>query len=209
MRWKAVIFDLGGVVLGSPLEAIARFEERQGLPAQFVNRQVAAGGSDGAWARLERGQLGLDDFFAAFEAECAAAGHRIDARALFAAMREAAAPRDPMLRALARIRASGLRAGALTNNWAGDGEPTAPLRGHFDVFVESSVEGLRKPDPRIYRLACARLGVEPAASVFLDDIGRNLKAARALGMHTIRVRDPDAALAELEGVIGVPLRQSA
>ena len=78
------------------------------------------------------------------------------------------------------------------------------LRELFDVFIESSVEGMRKPDPRIYELACSRLGVVPGESVFLDDIGANLKPARRLGFTTIKVDEPGAALAELASVLGFP-----
>jgi putative hydrolase of the HAD superfamily len=76
----------------------------------------------------------------------------------------------------------------------------------FDVVVESSKVGVRKPDPRFYELACEALGIEPAEAVFLDDLGVNLKPARAMGMTTIKVLDPDTALAELESVVGFPLR---
>ena len=75
----------------------------------------------------------------------------------------------------------------------------------FDVVVESSRAGVRKPDPAIYRLVCDELGVEPAEAVFLDDLGINLKPARALGMTTIKVVDPAGALAQLEAVVGFPL----
>jgi putative hydrolase of the HAD superfamily len=81
----------------------------------------------------------------------------------------------------------------------------ADLRPHFDVFLESAVVGLRKPDPRIYSLVCERLGVPPARTVFLDDIGRNLKPARALGMTTIKVDDPEQALRELGALLGLEL----
>lgn len=194
-------------MLGSPLRAIARYEQERDLPAGFVNRQVAAAGGSGAWARLERGELAMEAFYAAFEAECAAAGGPLCARTLFARMAEAAAPQPAMLSAIARIRESGLRTAALTNNWRTEGEPsTRALEPHFDVFVESSVVGLRKPDPRIYQLVCERLHVAPDEAVFLDDIGGNLKAARALGMTTIKVEAVDPALRTLEDVLGIPLR---
>ncbi len=77
--------------------------------------------------------------------------------------------------------------------------------GLFDELIESSVEGCRKPEPRIYEIACERLGVEPAACVFLDDLGINLKPARAMGMTTIKVVHPDEAIADLESVLGIPL----
>jgi len=114
-----------------------------------------------------------------------------------------------MLAAIRRIRERGLRVAALTNNWVAEGRrPADGLRAHFDVFVESAVVGLRKPDPRIYELVCRQLAVAPARTVFLDDIGRNLKPARALGMMTIKVDDPAHALRELEAVLGFAVRSA-
>jgi putative hydrolase of the HAD superfamily len=205
MKFQAVIFDLGGVVLDSPLHAIAAYERERRIPAGFVNRLVVANGPGGAWSRLERGELSLEAFFPAFEREGTLAGVAFDARALMERIGESSAPRPAMLAAIRRIRERGLKAAALTNNWSGDGDGTGALRPHFDVFVESSTLGLRKPDPRIYRHACDELGVEPASAVFLD-IGRNLKAARRLGMATIKVEDPAEALAALEEALGFALR---
>jgi putative hydrolase of the HAD superfamily len=204
--FRAVIFDLGGVVLDSPLHAIARFERDCGLPAGLVNRVVVETGPGGAWSRLERGELGVGAFAPLFERECAEAGHPVDALAMMARIAEAAAPRPAMLAALRTLRVSGFALAALTNNWEAEGGRTGArddLRALFDAFVESAVVGLRKPDPRIYGLACDALGVRPAESVFLDDIGRNLKAARELGMATIKVDEPGAALAELERTLGL------
>lgn len=201
---RAVIFDLGGVVLDSPLQAIARYERDAGVPSGHVNRVVVETGPGGAWSRLERGELPLEAFVAAFERECAAAGHAISARAMMERIAQASAPRPAMVRAISALRELGFGVAALTNNWEGDGTARGAmdeLRARFDAFVESSVVGLRKPDPRIYRVACDALGVQPREAVFLDDIGRNLKAARALGMATIKVDDPAAALRELERVL--------
>jgi putative hydrolase of the HAD superfamily len=209
MSIRAVIFDLGGVVLGSPLHAIRDYEAELGIPEGFVNRVVVDTAPGGAWSRLERGELAMTGFFDAFEAECAARGHRLSARTMMERIGESAAPRPAMLEALRRLRDAGFGLAALTNNWASeDGARSnagADLRPHFDVFVESAVEGLRKPDPRIYHLVCRRLEVSPRHAVFLDDIGRNLKPARELGMTTIRVLEPTRALAELSNVLGVTL----
>jgi epoxide hydrolase-like predicted phosphatase len=206
---RAVIFDLGGVILGSPLHAIARIERELDITAGFINGVVVDTGRDGAWARLERGELPMEAFFEAFEADCAAAGGRLSARALMERIGEAAAPRPQMLEAVRRIRAHGLRAAALTNNWPGDEDRQNELKTHFDAFVESSVIGLRKPDPRIYHHTCAEIDVRPDQAVFLDDIGSNLKAARALGMTTIKVDDPDTALRDLETVLELNLLDRA
>jgi epoxide hydrolase-like predicted phosphatase len=200
-----VLFDLGGVVVGSPLQAIAAYESECGLPPSSINRVVVATAPNGAWSRLERGELTLKPFYREFEADCAAAGLRISARELMQRVAAATTPRPAMLEAIRRIRSRGLKAGAITNNWIAEDEGTRVLRPHFDVFIESAVVGLRKPDPRIFHLACEEIGVPPQQAVFLDDIGLNLKAARALGMTTIKVEEPRAALEQLEVVLGFSL----
>lgn len=209
-RRSAVLFDLGGVVLGSPLQAIRAYEAELGLARNAINRVAAATAPHGAWSRLERGEFELDAFYPAFEADCRRAGLEIDARAMMDRMAAASAPRPAMLAAIERLRAADLRVGALTNNWAhsedaGRSDGTRALADRFDVFVESSVEGLRKPDPAIYRLACERLAAPPDRVVFLDDIGANLKPARAMGMATIKVDEPEPALAALSRLVGLEL----
>ena len=200
------MFDLGGVVMDSPLAAITRYERDHALPAGAVNRVVVESGEAGAWSRLERGELTLEAFLSPFEADCRACGVEVSGQTLMAYIAEAGVPRPPMLEAIRRIRARGLRAAALTNNWVREGPREGHrLREHFDVFVESALVGLRKPDPRIYELVCRRLGVAPARAAFLDDIGRNLKTARALGMATIKVDDPETALRELGALLGFDL----
>ncbi|MBW2267963.1 MAG: HAD family phosphatase [Deltaproteobacteria bacterium] len=202
----AVIFDLGGVVLGSPLHAIADYERESGIRSGFVNRVVVDTAPRGAWSQLERGEISLEVFFEAFEGECHAAGQPVSARDVMSRVHAASQPRPQMLRAIARLRQLAFKVAALTNNWAREDpdKGAGALRPLFDVFIESSAVGLRKPDPRIYEHACRALEIEPRQAVFLDDIGSNLKAARALGMTTIKVEDPDEALAELAATLGVP-----
>ncbi|MFQ5415592.1 MAG: HAD family hydrolase [Myxococcota bacterium] len=205
MSRRAVIFDLGGVILGSPLHAIALYERALGIRTGFINGVVVDSDPEGAWSRLERGELSMEDFYPAFERDCGDAGEEISARELMERIGEISQPRPQMLAAVERIRARGLQAAALTNNWVGDGAGTDVLKPHFDVFVESSAVQLRKPDPRIYRHTCLLLGIDPGDAVFLDDIGRNLKPARELGMATIKVVDPDQALGELQEILGFSL----
>jgi putative hydrolase of the HAD superfamily len=211
MPRTAVLFDLGGVVLGSPLQAIRDYEAELGFERNAINRVASETAPDGAWSRLERGELTMDAFYPAFEADCQAADLTMDAREMMQRMSRATEPRASMLAAIARLRAEGFRVGALTNNWShtegGGGEAqndgTRALKEHFDVFIESSVEGLRKPDPAIYLLACERLGRPPEEVVFLDDIGGNLKPAQAMGMATIKVEAPEPALSELASLVGL------
>ncbi|HYA68463.1 MAG TPA: HAD-IA family hydrolase [Acidimicrobiales bacterium] len=215
----AVLFDFGGVLTSSPFETFARYEEANGLADGFIRLVNATDHHDNAWARLERGEIGFDEFCDSFEAEARRAGGVVDARKLFAALSMSLRP--AMIEAVRRCRTL-FKTGLLTNNFASPGANT-PVGPHtlsgettrtalgevlalFDVVVESSVVGLRKPDPRIYLLACEQLGVDPERAVFLDDLGINLKTARQLGMRTIKVGDPDRAITELEQVVGVGLR---
>ncbi|MEZ5171854.1 MAG: HAD family phosphatase [Acidimicrobiia bacterium] len=211
---RAVIFDLGGVVLPSPLDAFAEYESTHGLPGGFISGVVIGTGDAGAWSRHERGELSFEQFCDEFDAEARSAGGEVDVAELLDAITRGSEPRPTYLRAIDRIRAAGLGTAALTNNWAGpdraaSSDPTADalnaLADRFDVVVESAVVGLRKPDPAIYELVCSRLDVSPGEAVFLDDLGPNLKPARALGMHTIKVSDPAAALAELADVLALDL----
>ncbi len=210
MPVRAVIFDLGGVIFTSPFPAFARYERDNGLPDGFLRRLNATDPDANAWARLERNEVDQAGFVKLFEAEARAAGHEIDGHAVLAML--VGEVRPQMVEALRRCH-DRLKTAVLTNNFAtlDAGQPRAegPMAGladHFDVVVESSKVGLRKPDPAIYELVCGELGVAPSEAVFLDDLGVNLKPARAMGMTTIKVVDPDRALAELEHVVGFPLR---
>ena len=208
MSYEAVIFDLGGVVFPSPLDVFRAYERDHGLPHRFLSDLVLADPEHGAWSRLERGELNFDEFCDAFDAECAAHGGTVSARDLMNAVRVGLDARPEMVTAIDAIRGHGLKTAALTNNWADDPAGTnraSPTDDWFDVMVESAVEGMRKPDPRIYQLVCDRLGVSPKETVFLDDLGANLKPARELGMTTIKVAEPEGALAELEDALGFAL----
>jgi putative hydrolase of the HAD superfamily len=201
------MFDLGGVVLGSPLHVFRQYEAELGLTAGLISAVITGKGAAGAWSRLERGELDMPAFFAAFDAEVESMGSSIRATELMDRVDLMCQPRREVVEAIRRVRAAGLRTAGLTNNWlsADQHQKMELLRPEFDVLIESAREGLRKPDPRIYALACQRLAVEPPAVVFLDDIGENLKPARQMGMTTIKVVEPASALRELEAVLGLPL----
>jgi putative hydrolase of the HAD superfamily len=205
---RAVLFDFGGVIADSPFDTFARYERQNGLPEDFVRSLNAANPHDNAWARLERAEIDFDTFCDKFAEEAAAAGGRVDARELFAMLSHGVRP--DMVRAVERCH-EGFATALLTNNFVTPmAESThAHLLGLFDVVVESAVVGIRKPDPAFYLLACDKLGISPREAVFLDDLGVNLKPARELGMTTIKVRDTDEALAELEEILGIALRSTA
>jgi putative hydrolase of the HAD superfamily len=205
---RAVLFDFGGVIQSSPFEAFAEFERRRALPEGFLRRVNATDPDTNAWAALERSEVTLDEFGDRFARESEALGHRVDGREVLPLL--AGTLRPAMVTALRRCHER-LNTGLLTNNFLladGDVDRAPEMRevlSLFHVVVESSRAGVRKPDPRFYELACEQLGIEPAEAVFLDDLGVNLKPARAMGMTTIKVTDPGVAVAELESVVGFPL----
>jgi putative hydrolase of the HAD superfamily len=211
MSVSAVIFDLGGVLTESPMSAFAAYEEEAGLPAGLIRRLNSADPDTNAWARFERNELDVDGFSAAFEAEALAAGHQVEAARVLAALRGELRP--AMVAAVRRLRAAGMPLALLSNNVA-PMERTGQLGellGLFDAIVESSVEGVRKPEPEIYVRALRRLSeavgrpIEAADCAYLDDLGINLKPARALGFSTIKVVDPADGLRELSELVGFPL----
>ena len=205
---EAVLFDFGGVILTSPFDAFAAYEAEAGLPPDTIRRINATDPDTNAWARFERREVGPDEFCSLFEADAAELGFTVDATRVLDALHGDLRP--AMVEAL-RLCSARFRTALLTNNTVPmaeqDGDVLmAEVTALFDVVVESSVVGYRKPEQRFYETACERLGVAPGACVFLDDLGINLKPARAMGMHTIKVGDPDVAIAELEDVLGLPLR---
>jgi putative hydrolase of the HAD superfamily len=208
---SAVVFDLGGVITESPMLAFAAYEAEAGLPEGLIRRLNSTDPDTNAWARFERNELDVEGFVDTFEAEALAAGHRLDARRVLAAL--SGEVRQEMVEAVHRLRAAGLPLAMLSNNVAPMERtgPLAELLDLFDAVVESSLEGVRKPEPEIYRRALARLNeavgrdLDFADCAYLDDLGINLKPARALGMHTVKVVDPAAALAELSALVGFPL----
>ena len=211
---RAVLWDFGGVILSSPFEAFNRYEAEAGLPKDFIRSLNARNPDTNAWAKMERSEVGLAEFVALFEAEAAAHGHKLDGWRVLKAISGDIRPQ--MVEALRRCKAS-FRVACITNNMKhgeGPGMARSPEKAAavaevmtlFEHVIESSKLGFRKPDPRIYRHACELIGVPPERCVYLDDLGINLKPAKALGMQTIKVGDPDVAIAELEAIVGVPLK---
>jgi len=208
---RAALFDFGGVILSSPFEAFNVYEAEAGLEPDTIRRLNATNPDVNAWARFERGELDPAGFIEVFEAEAAALGHTVDARRVLDGLRGHVRPE--MVEAVRRC-GERLRTAMLTNNFrdpagGSSDDPASEIRTIFEMFdevVESSVVGVRKPEPRFYEIACERLGVSPHECVFLDDLGINLKPARAMGMTTIKVVDPADALDELETAVGFSVR---
>lgn len=211
----AVLFDFGGVILTSPFDAFNDYERRNGLPENLIRSINATNPDTNAWAHYERGDVDVDGFVVAFEGEARAVGHEVDGRQILELIKGSVRPE--MVTALERVKAAGFATACLTNNFRGGSDDADVAGGSgradvdavmalFDEVVESSRVGVRKPEPRFYEVALELLGVSADRCVFLDDLGVNLKPARAMGMTTIKVIGPDQALSELEAVLAMSLR---
>lgn len=211
MAISAAIFDIGGVLTVSPVVAIQRYCAANGI-SEDVRYEIFAP-HDGLWGQYERSELNTDEFAAEFDRAIAPCGCGPKGQHFLQQFFQGFEPRPEML-AVVRYLRGRLKLGSITNNVARD-QPaptrTAGLDIHdlFDVVIESSIVGLRKPDPRIYEMACESLGVDPVEAVFLDDLGTNLKGAKALGMTTIKVDATTSAIDELERVLGFELPRVA
>ena len=214
---EAVLWDFGGVFTTSPFEAFNRFEARRGLPENFIRTVNSANPHDNAWARFESSAIDVDAFDDAFRREAETFGHSVGGKEVLALLAGEFRPR--MAGVLAACRKH-YKVGCITNNMkntpavqdapssTSPANPeraarTSAIMAQFDVIVESSIEGVRKPNPRIYEIACERLGVAPDRAVFLDDLGINLKPARAMGMITIKVVTEGQAIRDLEAATGL------
>lgn len=203
---KAVLWDFGGVITTSPFEAFNRFERDNDLPQDIIRRINATNPHTNAWAKLESSQISVDEFDEAFAEEARSLGYEIRGQQVLALLSGDLRPR--MVNALEVIREK-FKTGCITNNVRNQGEGPgmasnadragriAEVMDMFDVVIESSKVGIRKPNPEIYRIACREMKIEPGEAVFLDDLGINLKPARDLGMTTIKVLDVDQALSDL------------
>ena len=208
---EAVIWDFGGVLTTSPFEAFARFETERGLPADIIRRTNAANHLENAWAKFERAEVDLDAFDTLFAAESLALGAEVRGKDVLPLL--AGDLRPEMVEALLRKQQQD-RTGCITNNLPANAIRSASGRklyiaevmALFDHVIESAKIGLRKPDPRIYRMMVEKLGVDPNRCVYLDDLGVNLKPAREMGMTTIKVVNAAQAIGELEAATGLMLR---
>jgi len=210
---RAVLWDFGGVMTESPFLAFRRFEEERGLPAGFLRGINARNHDHNAWARFERSELSPQQFDEAFATETRTAGHEV--RGLDVIDLLYGEIRPAMVDALRACKRHFINACVTNNVNAGPGRGFERDPGRagdwrgildlFDVVIESSKIGVRKPETRFFEQACTQLGIVASQAVYLDDLGTNLKPARKMGMHTIKVEEQAVAIAELESVLGIRL----
>ncbi|MAK61448.1 MAG: HAD family hydrolase [Ponticaulis sp.] len=208
---KAVVWDFGGVFSTSPFEAFNHYEIERGLPKDLIRKINSIDPDTNAWARLERSEVSADEFDDLFAAEAEREGYAVPGKDILALLSGRIRPK--VVEALHACKKH-FKVGCITNNapvgkgasMTSDPEKAKLVEeifGSFDHVIESSKVGLRKPDPKIYQLMCEALSVAPAECVYLDDLGINLKPARAMGMTTIKVLNEAQLLSDLSEAIGL------
>jgi putative hydrolase of the HAD superfamily len=211
---QAVLWDFGGVLTTSPFDAFNRFEAENGIPKDFIRGINATNPEHNAWARLESSAISIAQFDEAFELESRAAGHPIRGQSVIDLLSGDLRPRMVQVLTTCKQR---FKVACLTNNvksGEGPGMARTSERANqmqrvmelFDLVLESSKEGIRKPNPAFYLRACERLRIKPTQAVFLDDLGINLKPAKELGMTTIKVTSENQAIAELSNVLRIDFK---
>ena len=211
---RAVFWDFGGVITTSPFDSFNIYEESQNLPKDLIRTINSTNPDNNAWAKLERNEIDQEEFDSIFEVESQQFGHSVPGKEVLALLKGQIRPE--MVKALREIKDK-LIQGCLTNNIQSTEDQELEkdnaaisgthqeIMGLFDFVFESSKENVRKPDPRFYQLACKRGEVNPNEVVFLDDLGINLKPAKALGMRTIKVVKAENALKDLQDLLDFPI----
>ena len=213
---RAVLFDFGGVITTSPFDAFDAYERANGHPVGLIRSINSTNPDTNAWSKLERSDVDHDGFAELFEAEARALGQEINGHKILDLL---GGEVRPEMAEVVRRCTDRLITACLTNNFNashGDGSGTDPadaeraadvqrVMNMFSAVIESRKVGVRKPEPQFYEIACELLKIEPIEAVFLDDLGINLKPARAMGMTTIKVTSARQAIADLEAVVGFPL----
>lgn len=203
MKYKAIIWDFGGVITSSPFEAFNKFEEANGLPKDII-RTINSENSDmNAWAQFESNSITIDQFNDLFLKEAKAKGFDIKGRDIIKLLKGSI--RENMVSFLRELK-SDFKLGCITNNVKSSSEEntdneTEEAMSIFDHVIESSIVGIRKPNPEIYMMSCDALNVSPDQCIYLDDLGINLKPARELGMTTIKVIQPEDAIQEVRNLL--------
>ena len=203
MKYKAIIWDFGGVITSSPFEAFNQFEEANGLPKDIIRTINSENPDTNAWAKFESDSITIDVFNDLFLKEAKAKGFDIKGRDIIKLLKGSI--RKNMVSFLRELK-SDFKLGCITNNVKSSSEEnndneTKEAMSLFDHVIESSIVGIRKPNPEIYMMSCDALKVSPDQCIYLDDLGINLKPARELGMTTIKVINPEDAIQEVRNLL--------
>lgn len=207
MAYKAVIWDFGGVVTSSPFEAFNNFEKDNNLPNDLIRTINSENPDTNAWAKFERNDINASEFNNLFMSEAKKKGFDIMGSQIIKLL--SGKIRPFMVDFLNDLKES-YKLGCITNNvqpatnnQKNNSSEVSEVMKIFDHVIESSLIGIRKPDLKIYNMSCEALGVLPEECIYLDDLGVNLKPAKAIGMTTIKVIDPQIAVSQVKKFLNI------
>ena len=208
MTIKTIIFDFGGVITNSPIEGFKLLEEKHGYDKGIITNINMNNPDNNAWAKSERGEIDINTFLEEFEKEALSIGQKINAKEilqqLYGSLRKNMINKIKLLSTSKKYKLI-----CLTNVLKGVDiftpkervEAVKDVMSYFDIIYESYKLNMRKPEARIYQYILKELNIEPQETVFLDDLGMNLKSARKLGINTIKVIDPNEAIYQLDEIL--------
>ena len=208
MTIKTIIFDFGGVITNSPIEGFKLLEEKHGYDKGIITNINMNNPDNNAWAKSERGEIDINTFLEEFEKEALSIGQKINAKEilqqLYGSLRKNMMNKIKLLSTSKKYKLI-----CLTNVLKGVDiftpkervEAVKNVMSYFDIIYESYKLNMRKPEARIYQYILKELNIEPQETVFLDDLGMNLKSARKLGINTIKVIEPNDAIYELDQIL--------
>lgn len=203
---RALVVDFGGVLTGDLGTALGRWmtadDVDPGVFAAVMREWLTPGADANPIHALETGAMPNADFERRLADRLTTrAGGPVEAAGLLTRMFAGFAQEPDMYALLLRARTRGVRTALLSNSWGND-YPREEFDALFDVTVISGEVGLRKPDPDIYLLTAARLGLAPQECVFVDDLGPNVRAAVAVGMVGVRHLDVATTVGEVDALFG-------
>ena len=205
MNYKAILWDFGGVVTSSPFEAFNEFESANDLPPDLIRTINSENPDSNAWAKFESNQVSIEEFDELFFQEALTKGFQVRGKDIIKLL--SGSIRKNMVDFLKELKGN-YKLGCITNTVNSQDDLKDKERqlkkeamALFDHVVESSKVGIRKPNPKIYKMSCLALSVEPKECIYLDDLGINLKPARELGMATIKVVNPEEAIQEVRNLL--------
>lgn len=232
---EALIFDLGGVIIDSPTNAVIRYEQECNFPFGTIIQAMEYGNDDGITSKFEKSEINFDQYCERIQERVRnmcpdrTALEKFNAKDLVFRMESECSLRQKVLDIVDKLKQSGILVAVITNNWYRPeseyvkyGSEQAPLtsqelyerlKEHFDVFVESRVCGYRKPQMEIYKICLEELDRKkgytiPRESIaYFDDIGRNLKPMKELSIETIKIESEDQLLNILRPLLA-PLQQA-
>jgi putative hydrolase of the HAD superfamily len=206
-KYEALVVDFGGVMTTSLENAMAAFAMKNGIEMQHLVRAALGaytGAEDDLVTDFEKGRISEADFSVAFAARLSEySGVDVEQSGLVAGLFEVLDLEEDMFELVERAKGGGHKTALLSNSWGMGLYPIDRIRALFDVVVISGEVGLRKPDPEIFELTVAKLGLEADVCVFVDDHPGHLKAAQEAGMTTVLHKAPAQSIPEVEALLGL------